>query len=318
MKILTYDEEKILSNFELIKYYEQLKEYLISTPHENLTIGSLTICEKSNPFVRKTLNRYKKYEIFTEGNENIDGLLGIYAHTHQSKMDNINFIATNPNHTILLNSAVLNKFYKIILRINGVVFVKKSDNNDKKRVKLELMRLLLLGKSITMFPESCWNCSPNKLHLPLYLGVVDMAKKTGVPIIPVTQEYTYDETRQDGIERIKSVYIKYGQPIYVSKTNNLFEKLEEYSEAISTMRWDLIKEKGQFQREDINNFQYINYLQGIIRNLKNAGISIDVERQGIYGANDDFYLSHYINDVKFDSKGEFIEPESIRKLTKII
>ena len=316
MKILTYNEEMLLSNTELIKYYEQLKEYLLNTPHEHLTKGSLTICQKINPEVRETLNRYVKYDIITQGNENLDGLIGIYAHTHQSKMDNVNFIATNPNHTILLNSAVLNIFYKTILKINGVVFVNKSDNENKRQVKLELMRLLFHGKPITMFPESCWNCSPNKLHLPLYLGVVDMAKKTGLPIIPVTQEYVYNEKKLDGIERVKCVYVKYGQPISVSKSDNLFKKLEEYSEAISTMKWDSMKEKDQCQRKNITNFQYINYLQGIIRNLKNAGISIDVERQGIYGAIDDFYLNHYINDVQYDSYGEYIEPEKVKKLTR--
>ena len=37
MKILTNNEKRLLSNIELIKYYEQLKEYLLNTPHEHLT-----------------------------------------------------------------------------------------------------------------------------------------------------------------------------------------------------------------------------------------------------------------------------------------
>ncbi len=317
MEILTTNEEKKLTNIGLLNYYEELRDYLIRTPHESLTKGSLTTCEKINPMVRVILNKFSGYEIIVEGNESLKGLQGIYAYTHQSKMDHVNFIATNPNHTILLNSVILSNFYKLILSLNGVVYVDKSNKESKQRAKLELMRLLLLGKSITIFPESAWNCSPNKLHLPLYIGFIDMAKKTGSPIIPVVQEYIYDEKKQDGIERIKSVHVRYGKPIYVMETDDSFQKMEEYSTVISTMRWELIEENGIVQREEVSNFQYMNYLKGIIRNLKNAGIDIEVEKQGIFGANDAFYLFHYLNAVNYNSKGEFEEPEHVKKLTKL-
>ena len=316
-KILSSREERELNKQELLIYYKELRNYLISTKPENITKGSLTICPVINPIIRKILECFCGYEIIVEGAEKIDGLVGIYAHTHQSNADHINLIASNPNHTILLNSSVLSILYKLVLCINGVIYVDKFDKESKNNAKTEMIRLLLQGTSITMFPESAWNCSPNKLHLPLYIGMVDIAKKAQVPIIPVVQEYIYDESKFDGKERIRKVIISYGEPIYVSEDDKLLEKLDEYSESISTMRWNLIERKGMYERKQISNSSYINFLKGIVRNLKNAGIDIEIEKKGIFGADDDFYLFHHLNAVDYDEKNNLLPTQHVRRLIRL-
>lgn len=316
-KILSSQEERQLNNQELLVYYNKLREFLLSTKPEKITKGSLSVCPIINPMVRKLLEKFCGYEIVVEGAEKVDGLLGIYAHTHQSKADHINLIASNPNHTIMLNSSVLSIFYKLVLCINGVIYVDKFDKESKHNSKTEMIRLLLQGTSITMFPESAWNCSPNKLHLPLYIGMVDIAKKAQVPIIPVVQEYIYDENKYNGKERIKKAIIVYGEPIYVREEDSLLDKLDEYSESISTIRWNLIERKGIYERKNVSNESYINFLKGIVRNLKNAGIDIEVERKGIYGANDDFYLFHHLNAVDYDDEFNLLPTKHVRQLIKL-
>ena len=313
MKPLNFKEEQKLSTEERIKYYEELKDYLLSTKHENLSKGSLTVCPKINPIVRKTLKDFCGYKIYMENN-NVEGLTGIYAFTHQDKYDHVNFVVSNPNHTILLNSKVLSPLYKAMLNLNGVVYVDKSSKEDKNRVKLELTRLLLLDKSITMFPESAWNLSPNKLHLPMYLGMVDIARKTGLPIIPAVQEYEY-HNKNDGKEHIDYVSIHYGNPIYVAPTDDLQDKLEEVSTAFSTLRWEEIEKKGIYHRESIKTDDYINFIKASYRNLKNAGIDMAVEEQYIFGANNPFYQEHFLNAVEFDEKGILLDSPK-KKLLK--
>ena len=305
MKPLSFREEQKLSTKERLKYYEELKDYLLSTKHENLSKGSLTICPTINPIVRKTLKDFCGYKIHTENND-VKGLTGIYAFTHQDKYDHINFVATNPNHTILLNSKVLLPHYKAMLNLNGVVYVDKGSKEDKNRVKLELTRLLYSDKSITMFPESAWNLSPNKLHLPMYIGMVDIARKTGLPIIPVVQEYEY-HNKHDGKEHIDYVNIQYGNPINVEPTDDLEEKLEEVSTAFSTMRWEEIEKKGIQSRESITTDDYINFVKASYRNLKNAGIDMSVEEKYIFGATDPFYEEHFLNAVDYDENGNLLD-----------
>ena len=310
-RVLTLKEEEQLTLNQKLSYYQQLKEHLLKTKHENLSKGSLTICPKLNPILRKTLNKFCGYDIQVENND-FKGLIGIYAFTHQDKFDHVNFLVSNPNHTILLNSVVLAPIYKSLLNLNGTVYVDKSSKEDKQRVKLELMRLLHSGKSITIFPESAWNLSPNKLHLPLYVGMVDIAKKTGLPIIPAVQEYEYIN-KNDGKEHIDYVCVHFGNPIYVKPTDDIFEKLEEVSTAFATLRWNEIEKKGIHNRKIITNEDYINFICASRKNLENAGIDINVEQQYIFGSNDSFYQDHFLNAVDFNEKGELLESPKILK-----
>lgn len=310
-RVLTTKEEGQLTLNQRISYYKQLREYLLETKHENLSKGSLTICPKLNPILRKTLNDFCGYDIYVDNND-FEGLVGLYAFTHQDKFDHVNFLVSNPNHTILLNSAVLAPIYKFVLNLNGTVYVDKSSKEDKQRVKLELMRLLHNGKSITIFPESTWNLSPNKLHLPMYIGMVDMARKTGLPIIPAVQEYEYIN-KNDGKEHIDYVYVNFGNPIFVEPSDDLFEKLKEVSTAFATLRWNEIEKKGIHTRQDITNADYINFIRASRRNLENAGIDINVEQQYIFGSNDPFYQNHFLNAVDYTEKGELLEAPMVLK-----
>ena len=90
-----------------------------------------------------------------------------------------------------------------------------------------------------------------------------------------------------------------------------------FEEKISTMRWELIATKGLFQRSEITNVDYINYLKGNFRNLKMGKIDINVERAGIQGSKQEFYVFHHINDVPWDAWGELKETEEIERLKRI-
>lgn len=315
-KLLSFADEKKLSSKELKIYFQQLRNYLSNTEHEGLSRGSLSICPLINPIVRNTLKELCGYDIEVNYECDINGLNAIYAHTHQSKMDHVNFIASNPNHTLLLNSAVLSNIYKNILKINGVYFVDKKDKISKSNAKLEMIRLALDEISITMFPESAWNLSPNKLHLPFYNGIVDIARKSGMPIVPVVEEYCYDYNSR--VPRIRKVKVRYGNPIYVSETDDIDLKLKEYSEWISTTRWRLLEETGVTSRTEINNKMYIDFLKKSIKDLENAHIDVNVERECLFGATDEFYLFNHINAVDFNSEQELLPTEYVRKLEKII
>lgn len=316
-KVLSYEEEATLSKDMLLNYYKELKEYLINTPFEMLSAGSFTTCEKLNKVIRPLLKQVCGYETIVDG-YNPEGLVGIYAHTHQSKYDHINFVTSNPNHTILLNSEVLANIYKFVLNLNGVVYMNKLSKDSRAKAKLEMIKVLLNNKSVTMFPETTWNCSPNKLFLPSRFGIVDIAKKTGLPIIPVVQEYEYNEEKKDGKERVKKVHVRYCEPIDIHPFDNNIEMMEKYKEAIATTRWNLISEKGIYSRNEVSNKEYSNFLKGKIRNLKKAGIDIDVERQGIFLSDSDFYLFHHINDVECDEKDNLLSTKYVRKLENIV
>ncbi len=112
-------------------------------------------------------------------------------------------------------------------------------------------------------------------------GFLDIARKTQTAVIPVVIEYSYNNTNSK--EKINKIHIRYGTALYVKIEDDLEQKLAEYEEAISTMRWDLIEEKGSFSRDTISNWEYINFLKGNMHNLQMGGIHLDVERANIWG-----------------------------------
>ena len=100
--------------------------------------------------------------------------------------------------------------------------------------------------------------------------------------------------------------------------DDLSEKLTEFEEAISTMRCEMIEEKGIFSRNQISNMDYINYLKGNLHNLELGNKDINRERARIRGSNLEFYKFHHINDVPWDAWGNLCPTSECKRLNELI
>lgn len=317
-KILSYKEEKELTIDERRKYYYDLKIYLKNLSESKIQKIYINICNQLNKkIVRGVIDKIKGYDLVITGQENIPDTPVIYASTHQDFNDHFNVVLSIPDHAIILNTNNVTKSFKFIMGVNGIVYVDRNNADDRFNSKMKLMKYVAKGKSIVVFPEGTYNCSPNKLHLPLHSGVIDIARKMQIPIVPLIQEYTYDDEILDGKTRVKKCRVHFGQPIYVNVEDNIKEKKEELSEIFSTIKYLLIEEKGLFKRENITVEEYINFVKARINTWKMVNVDINDERRTIYGYNDDFYLFHHINDVAFNENNELLETEHVRNLEKI-
>ena len=322
-KIFSYHEEEKLGEIEKQEYYNELREYCKKRKLENATPGALTVAPKLKRATCKIARRLcemlcdNSLRIVTDGLENIPEGPVIFASTHQGMLDNFCWIPDCPKHALIFHGAETSKALLLAQLNTGLILVTKKKENIKHRTnaKLDALSVLIRGTSLWIAPETAWNLSPNKLHLPLNFGFIDIAKKANVPIVPLIMEFTYDTSSAK--EKITYIHIRYGEPITVGVDDRLIDKLEEYQEKISTIRWELIEEKGLFERENISNLDYINFVKGNLRNLKMGKISIDRERAGIQGANNDFYKFHHINDVPWDAWGNLLETEEVRRLKRI-
>lgn len=328
---LSREDEKRLSLPEKEKYYFQLREYALKRKLETTTPGALTIAPKFKRIVNK-VNIFVsqvlaggKFEYVVDGLENIPEKGGVlFASTHQGILDNVCWTPSNPRHTIVLHTADTNKLMIWAQLWTGLILInrnKKAKSNRRGDAKMDIISALLKGHAVLMCPEATWNLSPNKLHLPMFIGAIEIAQKANVPIIPIVTEFTHDTSTDR--ERITKIHIRYGKPIYISIHDKLSQKLVQYQEAVSTIRWELIEEKGLFHRTGVNNWDYINFLKGNYRWLqaKDSKVGwqamLEIERKNINGWNDDFYLFHHINEVPFNENGMLLETEEVRKLKRI-
>lgn len=308
-KVLAIKEEEKLSKEELLRYYNELRKWVVTRKYTNLTLGALILAPRLKTITNRIASKLVpilaggNVEQIQDGIENIPGGAVLFAHTHQGILDNFAWIPVTPKHCLILHSVKVRRILKIAQLNTGLILVSKEKKNieNRKNATLDMIRLLVEGHSIVYFPEGTWNLSPNKLHLPMSWGFLAIAKKTGKPVIPVVDEYTYDTSRPK--ERIVKIHISFGTPIYVNPEDSLYDKLNEYSETISTMRWKLIEEKGLCHRDDISNMDYVNFIEGNKKNLLLGGIDLNTERRLIWSADNEFYQFHHINDVPYNMEG---------------
>lgn len=318
--ILKYRDEIKLTPKEKKEYYKSLKNYLTNRKYTNITPGATTIAPKLKEITNKISSKLTNLLAGTKVKEEITYLSPIpdepviFAHTHQGLLDNFAWIPYTPQHTIILHSIDVKKILLLMQFNTGLVLVKKNNKLSRNNAKLDVEKLLIEGHSITMFPESAYCLSPNKLHLPLNFGVIDIAKKTSAPIIPVADDYTYEFDKEKGKIIITKYISYYGKPIYVSHNDNLLEKLEEYKEQISTMKWLILEDKGVYSRKDITTSDYTDYVNYELNNLKKGGISIDKETENLWDYDNEFYDYFPINIVPIDKNGELISFNGLKKI----
>lgn len=316
-EIMPSTEEQKLSTKELLDYYKELRDFLKEEAYLDFSDNGILVREKLNIIIKKILKIIIKYNVQIDGLDLIPNEPVIYASSHQDFNDIINSIYAYPEHVLTLNASNISKILKMLLNINGVIYVDRENKDSRRMAKYEMSKAILKGKSVNLYPEATWNCSPNKLHLPFYIGMIDIARITGAPVVPVVQEYTYDQSKLDGKSHVKSVHIRFGKPVYVSLTDDRFEKLEEFDETFSTIKWELLEEKGLYRREDISNMLYVDYIRARINDWKIPRNNIYEERGQVLFASDDFYLFHHVNDVDFDEDGNLLQTEYVRKLNRI-
>lgn len=321
--ILTGKEERKLSIEERRLYYQRLREHCL---HRKLT-NTTPLATKIGPVLKKPTGAISRkvcnllaggsVEVITDGLENIPDKPVIFASTHQGVLDGFVWIPDCPKHAIIFHGAEVRKALLLAQVNTGLILVSRDHFKTENRInaKLDMMSSLLRGHSVFICPEGIWNLSPNRLHLPLNWGIVDVAQKTKVPIVPVVIENTYDTSTEK--EKITKVHIRYGKPIVVTETDDLIGKLEDYKEIISTIRWELIEEKGLYSRNDITNIDYINYIKGNMKNLQMGSIDIELENGRIQSANQDFFKYFHINNIPWDAWGELLETDEIRRLKQI-
>ena len=308
-QVLSLREEDKLGKEAKEQYYADFREYVSHRPLQTTTPGARKVAPKLKKITGKIAVAVTKaftnpnIEWIADGQENIPEGPVVFAYNHQGILDNFVWIPKVDKHCLILHGADVNRLLLLCQINTGLVLVKKGDAQNNHDAKLDMIRLLMEGHSITYFPEGTWNLSPNKLHLPLAYGFLDVARKAGVPVIPVAHDYTYDTSTPKAT--ITRIHTRFGAPIFVGIHDALKEKLEEYKEAIST------------PRDSVSNLDYMNFMKGSIKNLQLGKLDLDRERKYIFDAKSDFYQFFHINDVPFDEEGNEIDTAEVQKIKQI-
>ncbi|MBQ9766424.1 MAG: 1-acyl-sn-glycerol-3-phosphate acyltransferase [Lachnospiraceae bacterium] len=129
---------------------------------------------------------------------------------------------------VLLGKQPLEIIDRLAFILNGVVWVDRKNREDKKKAVIKMKKLLKAGANLIIFPEGTWNLTPSKPMLPLYWGVIDIAKDSCKPIIPIVLEYTDSKC-----------YVAFGDIITIPKQADKGESIDKVSDSFATLKWTI-------------------------------------------------------------------------------
>lgn len=129
---------------------------------------------------------------------------------------------------VLLGKQPLEPIDRIAFILNGTVWVDRKSREDKKNSVAKMIKLLCSGANLVIFPEGTWNLTPSKPMLPLYWGIIDIAKASGRPIVPIVLEYTNEKC-----------YVAFGESMHISPADDKGEKISELNDRFATLKWSI-------------------------------------------------------------------------------
>lgn len=167
----------------------------------------------------------------------------IYAVNHSCKWDAQYMMELGKGRCfILAGKQRLLLLDRIVFFLNGTVWVDRKDKASKASSKGKMENVLRKGNSLCIFPEGTWNLHPSLPVLPLYWGIVDVVKSSGVPIVPMCFEY-----------HGKECCIKYGEPVEVSEEDDKAEVINKLRDILATLKWEIWETFPAERREDITD-----------------------------------------------------------------
>jgi 1-acyl-sn-glycerol-3-phosphate acyltransferase len=170
----------------------------------------------------------------------------IVAANHSCKYDFPIICESLKKHVyVLVGKQRLNLTDRVAFLLNGVIYVDRKDKDNRKKAGKRMRKIINRGRSLCIFPEGTWNLTPSKPMLPLYWGIIDIAKETGRPILPLVLEY-----------RNQECYVSFGQPIYIYGQDDKSEKIREIRDIMATMKWKIWEQFPTVARNGIPNDEW--------------------------------------------------------------
>lgn len=120
------------------------------------------------------------------------------------------------------------------LELNGIIYCDTESKEDRHIAKETAIETLKQGHNLLIYPEGVWNLTSNLLMLPLFPGIIEMAKETGCDIVPVAIErYDKEYKVNIGSEFNVNNYLKNGLT-----EDEIRIKLRD---EMATLKWDIMQ-----------------------------------------------------------------------------
>lgn len=203
----------------------------VAGPIKRIHVGFSSLAKFQSKYHMHILNEHPKTR------ENV-----IYAVNHSCIDDfTLTCAAIGRQAYVLVGKQKMKLIDRVCFLLNGVVWIDRKDKVDRKAACRKMKRLLMKKENICVYPEGTWNLTPSKPMLPLYWGVIDIAREVKAPIIPVIMEI-----------KENNCYVQFGAPMYIKENDNKKDKIDELTDRMATMKWEIWEMFPVQSRENID------------------------------------------------------------------
>lgn len=166
----------------------------------------------------------------------------IYVVNHTNVSDTpVVFHTLNAQTYILAGTKSQKLIDSIGFNLNGVVWVNRHSAKSRQKSTDKLYKILSSGGSVMWFPEGTWNLTDNLLMLPMRYGIVKMAAKANVPIVPISIHYAGNK-----------IYSTVGQPITIGINEDAITAITQLRDTMATMKYEQMEACGVYNRVDVD------------------------------------------------------------------
>lgn len=253
--ILDRDEVEKLSSIEKIDYYKNLKQFYLNLPYDlkkhKREEKLYSISSKvGSPIFRKIFKPIYFNRELIPTKENV-----IFVSNHLNYYDQFQIISALQNIPIhfLTSTKMLALKRGVFYRATGAIPVDREDTNDRRDAKEEVIKVLLNGGNVFIFPEGKTN-REGKFIQAFKPGAVSIARTTGKRIVPIAINDNYK--KDDG-----ELCVRFGTPLTIKPTDNVIEKTEELKSIICGLMWDNMEYVQKAEKIKNNQQQKVKKLK---------------------------------------------------------
>lgn len=188
-------------------------------------------------FVKVMSKKYIHGELVIDNKLTYKGSV-IYAVNHTNVSDTpVVFHTLNKQAYILAGTKSQKLIDSIGFNLNGVVWVDRHSAKSRKKSTEKIYKILSSGGSVIWFPEGTWNLTENFLMLPMRYGIVKMAAKANVPIVPISIHYVDDK-----------IYSTVGEPIIIKSNEDSIIAITRLRDVMATIKYKQMEACGVYKR----------------------------------------------------------------------
>lgn len=205
----------------------------------------------------KLVNRLNglSYEIINDRREKTNKPI-IFAVTHVGKFEIQIVTEATREHAFLLSGDfehLQGSFDSPFLALNGVFYFQKQIKSEGKSVTANMINHLKSGGNIMYFPEGAWNLSPNLPMLPLFWGIIDVARHGNALIVPIAVDQ-YGKHMKINIGNTFDVHN------YEDNDNGKTNAINDLRDIMATLKYEIWETEAVIKRNCLENDYWFRYL----------------------------------------------------------